>query len=115
MLDLPLTVIGALALGAGLAVSNAAAAMRGLVTRGGVFDRTPKVPAGEPRPSGYRPRVGWTPLIELALGLALLGAALRAVLGGRWTEAPLIVVAGCGLVWVGTASAASSLRKGATR
>jgi hypothetical protein len=110
VLRLPFAVPGALALGAGMVLSNAAAVMRGLAGPTGTFERTPKVAPGAARPPTYRSRIGWTPLAELGLGTYLAAATAAAIRQRAWGAAPLLALFAAGTLWVGVESLRERLR-----
>jgi hypothetical protein len=84
-----------LGLGVGLSVSNTAAVLGGLVRRGGTFERTPKLRAGERRrtaPAGYRASRHLSRWLELVLALYFLAATLAAVGLGMWASIPFLLL-----------------------
>jgi len=80
-----------MALGAGLALNNTVAAIRGLGGRPGTFIRTPKV--GTRDSSGpqddYRARNGWLPWAELAVAIYFLAVVVVAVRWEMWMGLPV--------------------------
>ena len=91
----------AMALGAGLAISNTRAVLEGLCGRDLTFERTPK-PGGRPaavrRPAAYRSPRAWIAVVEVMLLVYLLlwkvlGTGTRAV-----TDVPFLMFFGFGLL-----------------
>jgi cellulose synthase/poly-beta-1,6-N-acetylglucosamine synthase-like glycosyltransferase len=85
-----------LATGIGLSASNTAAVLGGLVRRGGVFERTPKVPAeGSRRVAAgfeYRATRRGSVMVEVGLAayfLVAIGAAARL---GMWSSLPFLLL-----------------------
>ena len=86
-----------MALGAGLALNNTVAAIRGLGGATGEFVRTPKtaaalatVPAA--RVQHYVSPLGWMPWVELALASYFLTVAVIAVQRGMWISLPVLTL-----------------------
>lgn len=97
-------VVGALALGIGLSVSQTRAVWAGLTSADATFVRTPKT--GEAGVSRYRSRLDWTPAVELALALYFAVAVAQAVTRGWYASLPFLLLFGLGFGYVGLASVA---------
>lgn len=81
----------AMSVGIGLSLHNSAAVVAGLFRRGGVFARTPKVPAGaEDLPAPYQPTAVWSLWGEAALALYFWTCMAAAGLSGRWWSLPFL-------------------------
>ena len=86
-LEVPL----AMSVGIGLSLHNSAAVVTGLFRRGGVFARTPKLPAGAPDPPAqYRSRAVWSLWGEATLALYFWICIAAAGLSGRWWSLPFL-------------------------
>ena len=86
-LDVPL----AMSVGIGLSLHNSAAVMAGLFRRGGVFDRTPKIPASAGRPPLlYRSGAVWSLWGEGMLALYFWVCIVAAGVHGRWWSLPFL-------------------------
>ena len=83
-----------MAVGAGLALNNTVAAIRGLGGAPGVFVRTPKpaVGAGSGVASGYWSGLGPLVWMEAVLAIYFTGAAVWAALHGMWVGLPVLVL-----------------------
>ncbi len=81
----------AMSVGIGLSLHNSAAVVVGLFRRGGVFARTPKIPAGaqEP-PAQYRSAAVWSLWGEATLALYFWICIAAAGLSGRWWSLPFL-------------------------
>lgn len=97
-----------MALGAGIAISNALAVVGGLAGGPGAFVRTPKLalaPPGEvSRLRGYRSPQGLVPLLELAFALHALVATILAARLGMIESLPILLLFLVGYGWVAGAS-----------
>ena len=100
-------IVGALALGIGLSVSQTRAVWVGLTSADATFVRTPKTGGRTTR--RYRSRLDWTPAVELGLavyfGLAVVEAAAR----GWFASLPFLLLFGLGFGYVGLATLADGL------
>ena len=86
-LDVPL----AMSVGIGLSLHNSAAVAAGLFRRGGVFARTPKIPAGARNPPAqYRSNAVWSLWGEAALALYFWICIAAAGWSGRWWSLPFL-------------------------
>ena len=103
---------GVLALGAGLSLLLCRSVARGLVRRGGAFERTPKL-GGAARSSGYEPTSGAFPGRRAAriAGAAMVAAGVVAATAGFWASLPFLAVFATGHLVLGTASAPHGLRQ----
>ena len=85
-----------MALGAGLALNNTVAAVRGLAGPAGEFVRTPKMASSATAETGpverYVAPLGWLPWVELALAAYFLTVGVMAVQGGMWLGLPVLVL-----------------------
>lgn len=90
----------ALALGVGMAVSQALAVLAAILGPPGRFERTPKRGAG----AGSYAVPGGHPPVELALGVVHLAVAAWAIGAGFLAAAPFLLLFGLGYAWVGAAS-----------
>ncbi len=86
-----------MALGAGLALNNTVAAIRGLGGPAGEFVRTPKTAAAAAVSSAsaderYVAPLGWLPWIELALTSYFFTVVVIAVQRGMWMGLPVLVL-----------------------
>ncbi len=81
----------AMSVGIGLSLHNSAAVVAGLFRRGGVFARTPKIPAGaQDLPAQYRSTAVWSLWGEAALALYFWFCMAAAGLSGRWWSLPFL-------------------------
>ena len=86
-LEVPL----AMSVGIGLSLHNSAAVATGLFRRGGVFARTPKIPAGARNPPAqYRSNAVWSLWGEATLALYFWVCIAAAGLSGRWWSLPFL-------------------------
>ena len=86
-LEVPL----AMSVGIGLSLHNSAATIAGLLRRGGVFARTPKIPAtARNPPAPYRSGAVWSLWGEAALALYFWVCVAAACLHGRWWSLPFL-------------------------
>jgi cellulose synthase/poly-beta-1,6-N-acetylglucosamine synthase-like glycosyltransferase len=95
----------AMALGAGLAVSNTLAVLAGLWSRDLTFHRTPK--RGDPAAAllrTYRAPAGWVPCAELALVIYIVLWKLLGTGLGVLADLPLVIFFGYGLLALGVPS-----------
>jgi cellulose synthase/poly-beta-1,6-N-acetylglucosamine synthase-like glycosyltransferase len=99
-----------LAVGIGLAVSQSHAVYRGLTGDVGVFVRTPKGKMG-----GYRARIDALVLIELGLGVYMLGAMPVVASQGGWAAVPFMSLFAAGFLIVGLQSLGDLLAARAER
>ncbi|MFQ5817717.1 MAG: glycosyltransferase [Terriglobia bacterium] len=106
-----------MAVGIGVAVRNATAVLEALLGIQSPFVRTPKycIEAARPhtRPSGqpwftklYRPRAGWIPLVELALGSYFVWATFYAVQSAHYPSVPFLCLFLCSYLYTGVLSLA---------
>jgi len=85
--DVPL----AMSIGIGLSLNNSAATISGLLRRGGVFARTPKIPAAARNPPAlYRSAAVWSLWGEATLALYFWVCVAAAGLYGRWWSLPFL-------------------------
>lgn len=94
------------ALGIGLALSNAKAVIEALLGLDSPFVRTPKSGAGS-QPAARRYAAARTfllPLVELLLALHFARYAWLAVEVGNWKSVPFLALFGAAFAWVGLAS-----------
>ena len=100
----PLRDLGLLTLvGIGIAVSNAGAVFTALHQRGGTFERTPKlgvVTRGDRVAWRYRSGPDGLGLVEAALALYCLAAAVALIWTGVWVVAPFMLLDAAGLGFV---------------
>jgi len=94
-----------MALGAGLALNNTVAAIRGLAGPAGEFVRTPKNAAAPPAASAtdvehYVAPLGWLPWAELTLAAYFLAVVVIAVQRGMWLGLPVLVLFCSGYTYV---------------
>ncbi len=105
---------GALAVGIGLSISNAAAVLDGVLGRQTPFVRTPKYGVARRtdgwRAKAYLPREFMTPAIELTLGLGMAAATAYAVIAGVVASAPFLLLFAAGYLYVGGRSLLETLR-----
>ena len=86
-LEVPL----AMSVGIGLSLHNSAAVATGLFRSGGVFARTPKIPANARNPPTlYRSNAVWSLWGEAALALYFWVCIAAAGLNGRWWSLPFL-------------------------
>ena len=86
-LEVPL----AMSVGIGLSLHNSAAVVTGLFRRGGVFARTPKIPAGARNPPAqYRSNAVWSLWGEATLALYFWVCIAAAGWSGRWWSLPFL-------------------------
>ncbi len=86
-LEVPL----AMSVGIGLSLNNTSATLGGLFRRGGVFARTPKIPAAARNPPPlYRSDAAWSLWGEGALALYFWVCVVAAGLSGRWWSVPFL-------------------------
>ncbi len=108
------TLPAVMALGVGLAVNNARAAIEGLVSDGGVFERTPKYriegAGGAWRSKRYRARRGHLLWAEGALAAYCLSCTLAAVRLQMWWALPFLYLFLQGSVYIVCLSAAGERR-----
>jgi cellulose synthase/poly-beta-1,6-N-acetylglucosamine synthase-like glycosyltransferase len=92
-----------IALAIGLSLVYTAAFLRGLVSRGGKFERTPKAGSVGAVESGPRYRAPRDPLLLFEIGLAVAHAyfAHRALLIGNWPYAAFFGAVAVSFGWVG--------------
>ena len=92
-----------IALAIGLSLVYTAAFLRGLVSRGGEFERTPKAGSEGAVESGPRYRAPRDPLLVLEIGLAVGHAyfAHKALLVGNWPYAGFFAAVALSFGWVG--------------
>ena len=97
-----------LALGVGMAVNQTRAVFEGLFGQDVTFVRTPK--RGEIGRTGgatvrlYEQVRGWTPLVELGLGVYFTAAIVWAGVSGHWGSVPFLALFAGGYGYVGLAS-----------
>lgn len=105
---------GALAVGIGLSLSNAAAVLDGVIGRRTPFVRTPKFGVSgrqdQWKSKSYRPREFLTPVAELVLGAALGVATVWSVANAVLASAPFLLLFASGYLYVGGRSLAETLR-----
>jgi len=81
----------AMSIGIGLSLHNSAAFIAGLLRRGGVFARTPKVGSGTRNPPvPYRSGTVWSLWFEVVLALYFWICIAAAGLQGRWWSLPFL-------------------------
>ncbi|MDE2851924.1 MAG: glycosyltransferase [Acidobacteriota bacterium] len=81
----------AMSIGIGLSLHNSAATLSGLLRRGGVFARTPKIPAAARNPPAlYRSGAVWSLWGEATLALYFWVCVAAAGLYGRWWSLPFL-------------------------
>lgn len=103
-----------MALGIGLAVNNARAAVEGVFGRDIVFVRTPKRGAidGEAeRGARYRTRWRWHNVLELLFGAYCLTTLALAVVTQSWASVPFVLLFSAGFCGVGVTSLIETLRR----
>ena len=96
-----------LSLGIGMSINGARAVVEALTGHRSGFVRTPKsgmVGKGKVGGGGYQPRLGWQPLIELAIGVYLTVATVLAAQKGLWGSVPFLVLFLSGYLYVSLAS-----------
>lgn len=99
LLRLPLVLV----VGAGLALNNSIAVLRGLRRNTGVFVRTPKHRSSA-EAAAYRSARGWLPVAEVLLGCYAAGTVVYASLLGQVSTALFHGLFALGLLWLGGAS-----------
>jgi cellulose synthase/poly-beta-1,6-N-acetylglucosamine synthase-like glycosyltransferase len=101
---LPMT----LALGAGLAINNTIAIVDAFLKRSQLFTRTPKLGGRDPGEvaASYVPHAGgmMQALLEIALGLYVVFAAVLTGLGGRMLTVPFLAIFASGFLLLGVGS-----------
>ncbi len=90
--------VRSMTLGAGLSLPLAPAALRGLVRRGGSFERTPKT-GGSPSAGAGRAAPGRALLWSGAA--AMLSWGVAACVAGAWASLPLVALFACGYLSLG--------------
>ncbi|NKB90130.1 MAG: glycosyltransferase [Acidobacteria bacterium] len=81
-----------MALGAGLALNNTIATVRGFAGATGEFVRTPKTSQVPAAMSGYRAGLGWVPWLEATLALYFVGVLVVVVQRGLWSGLPVTLL-----------------------
>ena len=99
-----------LVIGFGVAFNNALAVLAGLFTRGGEFDRTPKIAAGGVGANGYASRGEIQAWFEIAVALYALVAAVAMWSRGNVSAAVFMLFYVAGLGSVGAGSLIEALR-----
>ena len=101
-------------LGVGIAWSNAKAAVKGLTTWGGKFERTPKFHLegrhDQWQSSAYRLRIDDSTVGEIALAVYALVTAIAAGLTGRYAVIPFALLYGAGFATVACLELVQALR-----
>ena len=109
ILDLPVV----LALGIGLAVNNTIAVFEALVGKESPFVRTPKHAitgtSGTWRGKAYFSRKSITSILEVALGLYLVGTMVYSCTQGLYLGTPFIALFASGFLYIGTLSFAQAI------
>ena len=108
----------AMSIGIGLSLHNSAATIGGLLRRGGVFARTPKIPAtARNPPAPYRSGAVWSLWGEAALALYFWVSVAAAGFHGRWWSVPFLYLfaQGYSLIALGGALPRPGRRAGTTR
>jgi len=96
-----------MALGIGLSINNARAALEGMFGQDVEFVRTPKrgVIDGEAaKPTRYRGRWPWHNVLELAFGLYCTATLTSALVTQSWASVPFVLLFSAGFLYVGCVS-----------
>ncbi|HVB99066.1 MAG TPA: cellulose synthase family protein [Candidatus Dormibacteraeota bacterium] len=98
-----------MAVGIGLSVRNARAVLEALFGMKSDFARTPKYRIEgkqkmAARPKAYRRGPGWTPFIELALGVYFIGTIAYAIRYGNYATIPFLILFVWGYLYTGIMS-----------
>jgi len=98
-----------MAVGIGLSVRNARAVIEAIFGMKSEFARTPKYhiegkKKNEVRPKTYRRGPGWTPFIELGLGVYFIGTIVYAVQNENYVTIPFLILFVWGYLYTGVMS-----------
>ncbi len=102
---------GLVALGSGLSLNNALAALAGLAGRPSSFDRTPKSGGRAGRYRAARSRTWWA---ELGLGFYSIGALVAYASAGKWVIGTFLVFYAAGFLALGWSSRPRGDARGGT-
>lgn len=95
-----------MALGTGMAINNGLAVLEAIFGVQSPFVRTPKhgIEHRSDQPAGYWKPPGLLPILEVGMGVYLLGGLLYALAVGRWGAVPFMVIFMAGFLFVGLGS-----------
>lgn len=94
--------------GVGIALSNTRAVLEAITRRKSAFVRTPKSGL---QTKVYRSKVGWLPLLEVALGIYCFSSLFVYMQSGKYLVGPFLLIYALGFLFVGLRSLAESFRR----
>ena len=95
--------------GVGIALSNTRAVLEAMTGRKSAFVRTPK--SGAQRKIHYRVKIGWLPLLEIALGLYCAWSLCVYLEAEKYLVGPFLLVYALGFLFVGLRSLGEGLSR----